>query len=141
MCGSVSAISLEDSDRRSWPYLRERLRAPGRMMALMRGLLGDVEVAAVVAVTPEGAVTPLAVLTTAAEIAQEIELSPPGVDDAGTEGLRPARIGDYDVEVLVEVGPDGRQRPLAVLVTPWIEQHLLLFARTLWRRYPSAARR
>jgi hypothetical protein len=141
MCGSVSAISLEPGDRRSWPYLRERLRVPGRMMALMRGLLGDVEVAAVVAVTPEGAVTPLAVLTTAAEIAQEIELSPSGEDDAVTEGLRPARIGDYDVEVLVEARPDGRPRPLAVLVTPWIEQHLLLFARTLWRRYPSAARR
>src|SRR4051812_18459720 len=39
MCGSVSAISLEATERRSWPYLRERLRQPGRLMALMRGLL------------------------------------------------------------------------------------------------------
>jgi hypothetical protein len=136
MCGSVSAISLEASERRSWPYLRERLRQPGRLMALMRGLLGDVEVAAIVAVTPEGSVTPLAVLTTADEIAQEIQLSPPRANGAGPGGLRSARIGDYDVEVLMGAGPDGGARPLAVLVTPWIEQHLLLFARTLWRRYP-----
>jgi hypothetical protein len=135
MCGSVSAISLEASERRSWPYLRERLRRPGHLMALMRGLLGDVEVAAVTAVTPEGAVTPLAVLTTADAIAQEVRLGP------GQDELRPGRIGDYDVEVLVEAGPDGRPRPLAVLVTPWIEQHLLLFARTLWRRYPPVPRR
>ena len=27
-----------------------------------------------------------------------------------------------------------RVRPLAILATPWIEQNLLLFARTLWRR-------
>jgi len=28
----------------------------------------------------------------------------------------------------------GKFTWLAVLTTPWIDQHLLLFARTLWRR-------
>jgi hypothetical protein len=36
--------------------------------------------------------------------------------------------------VLVEEQPSGPPRPLAILHTPWIEQHLLLFARVLWRR-------
>jgi hypothetical protein len=35
MCGSVSAIGLEEQERDLWPYLRERLREPGRLMALM----------------------------------------------------------------------------------------------------------
>jgi len=35
---------------------------------------------------------------------------------------------------VVAVSPDGSPRPLAILATPWIEQNLLLFARTLWRR-------
>jgi hypothetical protein len=68
MCGSVSAIGLQERERQRWPYLRERLRVPGQLMALMRGVLGDAEVAVVVAVTPQGAVTSLAILTTAEEI-------------------------------------------------------------------------
>jgi hypothetical protein len=135
MCGSVSAIGLEERERELWPLVRERLRRPGHLMALMRGVLGDAEVAAVVAVTPQGAVTPLAILTTAEVIAAETRLvggeECPG--DAGRDGVRPARIGDYDVDVLVDAGPDGRPRPLAILATPWIEQHLLLYARRLWR--------
>lgn len=129
MCGSVSAIGLQGKERERWPYLRERLRVPGHLMALMRGVLGDVEVAAVVAVRPDGAVRPLAVLTTAEEIAGEIEFPPGG---EAHDGVRDAVIGDYDVQVLTTGEPDGQ--PLAVLATPWIEQHLLLFARTLWRR-------
>ncbi|WP_213453474.1 hypothetical protein [Rhizomonospora bruguierae] len=134
MCGSVSAIGLEDRERELWPYLRERLRRPGHLMAIMRGVLGDVEVAAVVAVTPQGAVTTLALLTTAETIAQEIHLPP---QDRDRPGVRRGRIGDYDVDVLVGAGPDGVTRPLAVLATPWIEQHLLLYARTLWHRRPA----
>lgn len=136
MCGSVSAIGLEEHERHLWPYLRERLRQPGHLMALMRGVLGDAEVAAVVAVTPQGAVRPLAILATSQVIAAEIRLTPVGQDPhgAGRDGLRPAKIGDYDVEVLVDEGPDGQPRPLAILATPWIEQNLLLYARTLWRR-------
>ena len=132
MCGSVSAIGLEDRERQLWPRLRERLRRPGQMMALMRGVLGDAEVAVVVAVTPDGTVTPVALLATAEEIAQEIELAPHEHDREPE--TRAAKIGDYDVEVVVDVGPDRQVRPLAVLATPWIEQHLLLYARTLWRR-------
>jgi hypothetical protein len=134
MCGSVSAIGLVDRERQLWPYLRERLRVPGHLMALMRGVLGDAEVAAVVAVTPQGAVTPLAILTTAEEIAQEIRLAPR--DDQSRTGpdRRRAMVGDYDVEVLIREDAEGREQPLALLATPWIEQHLLLYARALWRR-------
>ncbi|HEY8474863.1 MAG TPA: hypothetical protein VIL37_19865 [Natronosporangium sp.] len=97
----------------------------------MRGVLGDVEVAVVTAVTPAGEVRPLAVLTTAPEIAHEIQL----VEAGPSQGdLRPAKIGDDDVQVVVGEGPGGQPRPLAVLVNPWIEQHLLVFARRLWRR-------
>jgi hypothetical protein len=130
VCGSVSAIGLEQRERDLWPYLRERLRQPGRLMALMRGVLGDTEVAAVTAVTAQGAVTPLAILTTSEEIAQEIVLDE---DDGARPGLRKAKVGDYEVDVVVDEESDG-SRPLAILVTPWIEQHLLVFARTLWRR-------
>lgn len=131
MCGTVSAIGLADHERQSWPYLRERLRQPGHSMALMRGVLGDAEVAVVTAVTPQGRVRPLAVLTTAEEIARETRLVE---DDPGRGGLRRGKVGDYDVEVVADERPGGDGRPLAILVTPWIEQHLLVFARTLWRR-------
>ena len=130
MCGSVSAVGLQERERELWPYLRERLREPGRFMALMRGVLGDAEVGVVVSVTPEGAVKPLAVLTTAEAIAAEIELG----DDAGPPGLRRAKVGDYDAEILVREGLGGQPEPIAILSTPWIEQHLLLYARTLWHR-------
>lgn len=127
MCGPHSALGLEDTERELWPELRDRLRQPGQLMALMRGVLGgDAEVAAVTAVTPAGIVRPLALLVTPV-IADEIDL-----DDSG--GTRVSgRIGDYDVEVLMtEQG--GRRRPAAVLVSPWIFANLTLFARKLWSR-------
>jgi hypothetical protein len=132
MCGSVSAIGLQERERELWPYLRERLRQPGHLMALMRGVLGDTEVAAVVAVTPQGAVKLLAILATPDAIASEIRLT---ADEEDRDGLRRATVGDYEVEVVVGADPDGQARPLAILATPWIEQHLLLYARALWRRY------
>ena len=131
MCGTVSAIGLEDHERKWWPYVRERLRVPGRLMALMRGVLGDTEVAVVVAVTPHGMVTPVAILALPQVIAQEIRLSP---DEASHGPLRAATVGDYEVQVLTSIGSAGETVPLAILTTPWIEQHLLLYARTLWRR-------
>jgi hypothetical protein len=141
MCGSFSAIGLEDHDRELWPYLRERLREPGHLMALMRGVLGDAEVATVVAVEPQGTVKVIAVVASSETIVNEIRLTAPaagsdggGSSDDGQGRLWHATIGDYDVEVVTGEWPDGRPRPLAVLVTPWIEQHLLLYARTLWRR-------
>ena len=131
MCGSVSAIGLEQPERDLWPYLRERLREPRQSMGLMRGVLGDTEIAAVVAVTPEGAVKPVAILALPETIASEITL------DAGADpddrGLRPAKVGDYDIKVLVDERPGRTPRPLAILATPWIEEHLLLYARKLWR--------
>lgn len=103
-------------------------------MALMRGVLGDTEVAAVVAVTPRGAVKLVAILATPEVIVQEIRLAE-GQDqrDGHPDGLWPAKVGDYDIQVLVDLGTQP-PRPLAILATPWIEQHLLLYARTLWRR-------
>lgn len=132
MCGSVSAIGLEEQERELWPYLRERLREPGHLMALMRGVLGDTEVAAVVAVAPDGAVKPVGVLTLPEAITSEITFEPGGRPDE--RGVRPAKVGDYDVEVLVGEWPDGTPRPLVVLSTPWIEEYLLLYARKLWHR-------
>lgn len=117
-----------------WPELKERLRQPAHMMALMRGVLGgDAEVAAVTAVNPTGVVRPLAILVTPA-IEAEIELS--GEESSSDEQVgsrRPGRIGDYEVEVLLgEVG--GERRPVAILMTPWIFEHLTLYTRKLWSR-------
>ena len=128
MCGAHSALGLEDRERVWWPHLRDRLREPGRLMALMRGVLGsDAEVAVVAAVSPRGVAQPLALLVTPA-IAEEITLD----DDAGEGDLRTARIGDYPVQVLVD--PDATGTPIAVLVSPWIFENLSLFARKLWSR-------
>lgn len=55
MCGSTSAVGLGEQERQLWPVLRERLRLPGQLMGLMRGVLGgDAEVAALVTTTPPG---------------------------------------------------------------------------------------
>ena len=126
MCGPHSALGLEEAEREIWPVLRERLRQPGRMMALMRGVLGgDAEVACVTAVTAAGVVQPLAVLATPA-IAEEITLT-----GSNESGLRPGKIGDYDVDVLVD---DTGENPLAVVVSPWIFHNLTLYTRKLWSR-------
>ena len=110
-----------------WPVLRERLRQSGRMMALMRGVLGgDAEVACVTAVTAAGVVQPLAVLATPA-IAEEITLV-----GSAASGLRPGKIGDYDVDVLVD---ETGESPLAVAVSPWIFHNLTLYTRKLWSRH------
>lgn len=129
MCGPTSAIGLDDAERAVWLEVRERLRPPGRMMALMRGVLGgDTEVAAVTAVTPAGVVEPLALVATAA-IVDEITLT----DVSPREGVRSGRVGDYDVDVLMD---DAGERVLAVLVSPWIFEHLTLYGRKLWTRRP-----
>lgn len=130
MCGAFSAIGLADTERELWPLVRERLREPGQLMGLMRAVLSEaVEVAVVVAVEPRGAVRPVALLATPG-IAEEIQLG-----EGDGDGLRKARIGDEEFDVLVApaAGADGI-RPLAVLVTPWIIEHLALYARNLWSR-------
>ena len=127
MCGPNSALGLEETERELWPELRDRLRQPGQLMALMRGVLGgDAEVAAVTAVTPAGVVRPLAILATPV-IADEIDL-----DDTG-DPRASGRIGDYDVDVLM-TDRGGVRRPAAVLVSPWIFENLTLYARKLWSR-------
>lgn len=129
MCGTTSAVGLGDAERALWPVLRDRLRTPGQLMGLMRGVLGDdAEVAAVVTTTPTGITRPVAILVTPA-IADEITLLEP---DPGRD-VRRARIGDDDVEVLLD-GPSEDARPIAVFVTDWIRQHLSLYARELWHR-------
>ena len=128
MCGPHSALGLEDTERALWPELRERLRQPGRMMALMRGVLaGDAEVAVVAAVTPAGVAHPLAIVA-APMIAAELEL--PG--DVSADRVT-AQIGGDDVEVLMTT-LEGEPRPAALLVNPWIFENLTVFARKLWSR-------
>ena len=128
VCGPTSAIGLDNAERELWPELRERLRRPGALMALMRGVLGgDTEVAAVTTVTPDGVVTPVALLVTPG-LATELHL-----DRLVADGVWAARVGDYDVEVLT-AGTRSGDEPIAVRVNPWIAQHLTLFARKLWTR-------
>ena len=129
MCGSSSAVGLGDAERALWPLLRDRLRKPGQLMGLMRGVLGDdAEVAAVVTTTPTGITRPVAILVTPA-IAEEITL----LEAAPGRDVRRARIGDDEVEVLL-AEPNEDALPIAVFVTDWIRQHLSLYARELWHR-------
>jgi hypothetical protein len=98
----------------------------------MRGVLAEeAEVAAVVAVAPQGTVQPLALLATRV-LAEDIELVGGNIEDS----VRPGRIGDFEVDVLLEP-PAGNSaaRPLAILVSPWILEHLALYARKLWSRH------
>lgn len=132
MCGASSAVGLGDAERALWPRLRDRLRAPGQLMGLMRGVLGeDAEVAAVVTTTPTGITRAVAILVTPA-IAEEITLldGPPGSD------VRAARIGADEVQVLLGDPDTSDARPVAIFATDWIRQHLSLYARELWHRRP-----
>ncbi len=56
MCGPTSAIGLVDRERATWLEVKEQMRKPGTMAGLMRGFLGNEEVAVVIATTPEGRV-------------------------------------------------------------------------------------
>lgn len=130
MCGPNSAIGLEQAERDVWPDLRERLRVPGQLMGLMRGVLGgDTEVAAIIATSPEGSARPLAVLVTPG-IAEELNLNS---SDRSEDGWITGRIGEYDVEVLTRSDTDADQ-PVAVRITPWIYENLYLYARKLWSK-------
>jgi hypothetical protein len=133
MCGASSAVGLGDAERALWPLLRDRLRAPGQLMGLMRGVLGDdAEVAAIVTTTPAGISRPVAILVTPA-IADEITLLEP----VPGRDVRRGRIGDDEVEVLLGgPGPSEDAEPVAIFVTDWIRQHLSLYARELWHRRP-----
>jgi hypothetical protein len=76
----------------------------------------------------------VAILATPEVIVQEIRLDDgEQQSSAHSDGVWPAKVGDYDIQVLVDLDTDP-PRPLAILATPWIEQHLLLYARNLWRR-------
>lgn len=66
-------------------------------------------------------------LVATAGIRAEIEL----LDTPPRDGLRAGRTGGYDVELVAE-----DDRVLAVLVSPWIFEHLTLYARKLWSRRP-----
>jgi hypothetical protein len=130
MCGSTSAVGLGERERAMWPVLRERLRVRGLLMGLMRGVLGgDTEVAVVVTTTPAGISSPLAILVTDA-IAAELDL----LDQDRTAGLCRARIGEDEVDVVVDRMPGEEPQLLAILVTGWMREHLYLYARELWHR-------
>lgn len=126
MCGPTSAIGLAAVEREHWPELRERLRQPGHLMAMMRGIIGgDAEVAVVAAVTPEGVVHPVAILVTP-EIAEELSLP----DDRRADEVIGA-VGGDDVTVLLG-NVDGEVQPVALRVNSWIFHNLTLYARKLW---------
>ena len=96
-------------------------------MGLMRAVLGgDTEVAVVVATTPAGISSPLAVLVTpviAAELALPVGPQP------GSVGA--AHVGPYDVDVVY----DQTARPAALLISPWLFENLSMYARKLWVRH------
>jgi hypothetical protein len=126
MCGPHSALGLDTVERARWPYLREQLRRPGASMGMMRSVLGgDTEVAVVVATTPGGVSTPLAVVVSPV-IAAELTLPEPRPG-----GVAAGFVGPYEVQVLCD--PDGR--PAALLMSPWLFENLSLYARKLWVRH------
>jgi len=49
MCGSRSAIGLEDHERVTWLEVKDQLREPHHLAGLMRGFLGNEEIAVVIA--------------------------------------------------------------------------------------------
>lgn len=126
MCGPTSAIGLVDYERVIWLDVKDQLRQPGRLAGLMRCFLGNEEVAVVVATTPGGVVHALALLVTDA-IAAEIEL--PG---AAASGWVTGHIADNPVEIWLGRAVQAEPRPVALKLTHWIEEHLLLYARRLW---------
>lgn len=125
MCGPTSAIGLEDHERLRWAQVKEALRQPGHLAGLMRGFLAGSEVAVVIATAPDGRVRPLAVIVTPV-IAEEIVLP----DESEGAGWVPGRIGDYPAEIWTAGVIAGG--PTAVRVTPWMHEHLALYARQLW---------
>lgn len=124
MCGATSAVGLDDLERRMWAEIRDRLRVPGQLSGLMRGFLGAEEVAVAIATAPDGRVTPLAVLITPA-MSDELTLQSTA---SGRETT--GHVGGYEVEVLL--GEGAGVGPVALMVTPWMREHLALYARTLW---------
>ncbi len=130
MCGSNSAVGLAEQDRVLWPLLRERLRVPGQLMGLMRGVLGgDAEIAAIVTTTPAGIAKPVAIVATPV-IAEEITL----LDSDPRADIRRGRIGGDDVQVVMGFLQDEDPWPVAVLITGWMREHLYLYSRELWHR-------
>lgn len=133
MCGPNSAIGLEQWERDVWAVIKDALREPGTLAGLMRGFLGDGEVSFVVATVPEGLSRPLAMIVNPV-VAAELELEDPGMNADRQVGS----IGGDPVEVLVG-DVDGVRRPLAIRVTPWITEHMFVYARRLW--WPPRSRR
>ncbi len=130
MCGATSALGLERQERLLWPLIKERLREPGQLVGLMRAVLGgDAEVAVVVTITPAGVARPVAVLATPV-IAAEVTM----LDDDVDADVRRGRIGDDEVTVLMGNPPGEERRPIAVLVSDWMREHLYVYARELWHR-------
>ena len=127
MCGPNSAIGLEHHERERWEVVRDHLREPGQLAGLMRGFLADHEVAAVVTTTAQGAVRPLAVL-----VSPDIEAELVLPEDPAT-GWVDVTLADYPVQAWLERVGD-RPRPLAVRMTPWMHEYLVLYARRLFGR-------
>ena len=63
-------------------------------------------------------------------IAAEITLD----DDNPDTEIRRGRIGEDEVDVLIGQTGGDEPRPIAILVTDWIREHLYLYPRELWHR-------
>ena len=124
MCGATSAVGLDDLERRMWAEVRDRLRVPGQLSGLMRGFLGAEEVAVAISTAPDGRVTPLAVLITPT-MSDELALASTATGREVT-----GHVGEYEVQVLL--GDGAGAGPVALMVTPWMREHLALYARSLW---------
>jgi len=74
-------------------------------------------------------VRPVAILVTPA-IAAEITL----LDGAPDTDVRRGQIGEDQVDVLIGRSGEEDPRPIAMLVTDWMREHLYLYARELWHR-------
>jgi hypothetical protein len=127
VCGPNSAIGLEHHERERWDRVREHLREPGQLVGLMRGFLADHEVAAVVTTTPQGAVRPLAVLVSPTIEAEMV------LPESTADGWVDVELAGYPVQAYLEPAGD-RSRPLAVRMTPWMHEYLVLYARRLFGR-------
>ena len=106
--------------------MKDELRKRHHLAGLMRGFLGNEEVAVVIATTPQGRVHPVVVLVTDA-IAAAIVLP-----DAASDGWVTAHAFDYPIEVWLDPARHP-VRPVVLKTTEWIEEHLLLYARQFWR--------
>ena len=56
------------------------------------------------------------------------------LDEDGTTDVRRALVGEDQVQVFIGQTGSDNPRPVAILITDWIREHLSRYARELWHR-------